>query len=117
MNWLASNWVWLLLIFGMFAMHFFSHGRHSHGHAGHHHGGRDDLDRSRDPTDGARPEERWAPTEQEHGSSTGLAQGRDSAVPSVGSDQAGVTASSLEHAGHDGARPAEKARHSHRGCC
>jgi hypothetical protein len=45
MNWLASNWFWLALVLGMFAMHFFGHGRH--GYSGHHHGGTDEPDRYR----------------------------------------------------------------------
>lgn len=36
MEWFSENWVWVLFIGGMIAMHMFGHG----GHGGH--GGRDD---------------------------------------------------------------------------
>ena len=42
MNWLADNWIWIVLVFGMFAMHVFGHRGHDHGFAGksgHHHSG------------------------------------------------------------------------------
>lgn len=33
MEWLAGNWIWIVLIGGMFAMHLFGHGGHG-GHGG-----------------------------------------------------------------------------------
>jgi hypothetical protein len=33
MDWLAGNWIWILLIGGMFGMHLFGHG-HGHGSGG-----------------------------------------------------------------------------------
>ena len=45
MEWLSENWVFLLVVVAMMAMHLFGHGGHG-GHGGHHgHGG----DRRRDP--------------------------------------------------------------------
>ena len=41
MEWLAQNWVWVLLIGAFIAMHLFGHG-------GHGHGGRQDDRKSRE---------------------------------------------------------------------
>ena len=50
MQWLAENWVFLLVIVGMVAMHLFGHG----GHGGHSGGRRENADRDtrkdREPT-------------------------------------------------------------------
>lgn len=44
MAWIAENWVWVLFIVGMIAMHLFGHGGHG-GHAGHGgHGGNDERE-------------------------------------------------------------------------
>ena len=37
MEWISQNWVWVLLVVGMIAMHLFGHGGHG-GHGGHDHG-------------------------------------------------------------------------------
>ncbi len=34
MEWLADNWMWVLLIGGFGAMHLFGHGRHGKGGGG-----------------------------------------------------------------------------------
>ena len=34
MEWLQSNWLWILFVVGVFAMHMFGHGGHG-GHGGH----------------------------------------------------------------------------------
>lgn len=31
MNWLQSNWIWLVVVGGFIAMHLFGHGGHRHG--------------------------------------------------------------------------------------
>ena len=41
MEWLSENWVFLLVVIGMIAMHLFGHG----GHGGHGHARRQDSDR------------------------------------------------------------------------
>lgn len=53
MEWLQSNWLSILFVIAVFAMHMFGHGGHGHGgHRGRHgHRGRPDDDR----TDAARP--------------------------------------------------------------
>lgn len=33
MQWLQSNWIWILLVVGFVAMHMFGHGGHQHGHS------------------------------------------------------------------------------------
>jgi hypothetical protein len=33
MAWLASNWIWVLLIVGFFVFHLFGHAHGGHGHA------------------------------------------------------------------------------------
>ncbi len=38
MQWLTDNWIWILLIGGMLAMHLFGHGGHG-GHGGRGNGG------------------------------------------------------------------------------
>lgn len=50
MEWISQNWVWVLLVVGMIAMHLFGHG----GHRGH--GGHDDhkSDSSPPGTDGVK---------------------------------------------------------------
>jgi len=37
MNWLSNNWIWVALVLGFIAFHFFGHrhGRHGHAHRGH----------------------------------------------------------------------------------
>tara|TARA_R110002020_G_scaffold402013_2_gene612216 strand:- start:4074 stop:4247 length:174 start_codon:yes stop_codon:yes gene_type:complete len=50
MQWLLENWVWILLIGGMAAMHLFGH-RHG-GHGGHGKGPRRPARRSDDADDG-----------------------------------------------------------------
>ena len=35
MNWLSSNWVWIVLVVGFLALHLFGHGHGRHGYANH----------------------------------------------------------------------------------
>lgn len=42
MEWLSENWIFLLIVFAMVAMHLFGHG----GHGGHGSGGRGDESRA-----------------------------------------------------------------------
>jgi hypothetical protein len=49
MDWVASNWIWVLIAIPFFAMHLFGHG----GHGGH--GGHDDGEPERT---GRRPDEK-----------------------------------------------------------
>ncbi len=41
MEWFSQNWVWVLFVAGMIAMHMFGHGGHG-GHGGRSDGGRKD---------------------------------------------------------------------------
>ena len=34
MDWLQSNWIWIVLVGTMIAMHLFGHGGHGHSHGG-----------------------------------------------------------------------------------
>lgn len=45
MEWLVENWVIVLLLGGMAAMHLFGHS-HGHGHGGHKHGGKSNKQKS-----------------------------------------------------------------------
>ena len=38
MEWLQSNWLWILFVVAVFAMHMFGHGGHGHGSHGGGHG-------------------------------------------------------------------------------
>ena len=48
MEWLSENWVFLLVVIGMVAMHLFGHG----GHGGHGHARGQDSDRKLAAPDG-----------------------------------------------------------------
>lgn len=49
MDWLAQNWIWVVVLVLFFAVHLFGHGGHG-GHGGHRgHGG--DTDATRRPAD------------------------------------------------------------------
>lgn len=43
MNWLGSNWIWIVAVAGILALHLFGHGHGGHG-AGHRHRRRQDGD-------------------------------------------------------------------------
>ena len=45
MQWLITNWFWVLVGVAFFAMHLFGHGGHGGGHAGHRPSGKDDPDK------------------------------------------------------------------------
>lgn len=50
MEWLSENWVFLLVVIGMIAMHLFGHGGHG-GHRGHRGPGRRDDQADPGPRD------------------------------------------------------------------
>jgi hypothetical protein len=124
MNWLGSNWIWIALVFGMFAMHFFGHRGHGHGLAGghgHNHGSGDDRDRSSrsmDRTvsrDGDPPAHAHAGPADESGAAPA-----GSIVPRVAGGEDGASVNPAPspgdaHAGHGDVRPPEGKRHRH-GC-
>lgn len=86
MEWLGENWIWVLLIIGVLAMHLFGHGGFGHGHGQHRRRRwrrRDDGGESRqggapDPGASVRP----APAVHDHGGGTLAQPGR--AVPADG---------------------------------
>ena len=47
MEWISQNWVWVLFVVGMIAMHLFGHGGHG-GHGGHDDGKSDSKPTSND---------------------------------------------------------------------
>lgn len=53
MEWLQSNWIWIVLGGGFIAFHIFGHGGHRHGHGG---GGGRDPARANDVTDATETE-------------------------------------------------------------
>lgn len=47
MEWLQGNWLWILFVIAVFAMHVFGHGGHGHGgQRRHDHHGRTDSDKA-----------------------------------------------------------------------
>ncbi len=54
MEWLASNWLWVALVAGFIALHWFGHGRHGHGGGhGHHSRSAEGRDPKSSPVTGA----------------------------------------------------------------
>lgn len=53
MEWLGSNWIWIAIVVGFIALHWFGHGGHGSGH-GHHSRRREQRDP--DSPQSSRPE-------------------------------------------------------------
>jgi len=114
MQWLTSNWIWIVAIAAIFAMHRFGHGGHRHGSrhglSGHAHGSRrSEAGWSGDRLGEARPS---SLTDGPQAAHVGHAQG------AVGETSGSVPAASgaATHTEH-GDRPVADGRRRHRHSC
>lgn len=112
MQWLASNWIWIVAVVAIFAMHRFGHGGHRHGSrhglSGHAHGRRrSEVGWSGDRLAEARPS---SATEGPRAAHLGHAQG------AVGETSSSVPAASVAetHTDHSDRQAADgRRRHPH----
>ena len=113
MEWLANNWIWIVAIAAIFAMHGFGHGGHGlgnrHRRSGHaHEPRRSGSDRAGDGPSGVSASSAGDDPHSWHAGHTPGAAGSPSSVPAVSPEAA--------HAGHEETTAADGHRRRRHAC-